>query len=62
METIQWFRWNIENSKPGKAIKAKLTETKSPSAGASSATGDAKWSTEFFRPNLTEKFSLKESR
>jgi hypothetical protein len=44
METIyNGLDETLKNSKPGKAIKAKLTETKSPSAGASvPATGDAK--------------------
>lgn len=53
----------LKNTKPGKAIKAKLNETKSPSAGAPvPATGDAKWSTDFSAPNPDGKIvSLKES-
>lgn len=44
---------SIKNTKPGKAVKAKLTEMKSPSVGA--AAPAAKWRTDFAAPNTQGK-------
>ena len=64
METIyNGLDETIKNTKPGKAVKAKLAEIKAPTVGASApAAGDAKWSTDFSAPNPEGKIiSLKES-
>lgn len=54
---------SLKNTKPGKEIKAKLTEMKTPSVGATApAVGDAKWTSDFSAPNPQGKIiSLKES-
>ena len=58
---------SLKNSKPGKAIKTKLAELKTPSVGATAtpsapATAPAKWRTDFSAPNPQgKKISLKES-
>lgn len=57
---------SLKNTKPGKDIKAKLTETKAPSVGATPtpapAAEEAKWRTDFSAPNPQGKvISLKES-
>ena len=54
---------SLKNTKPGKAIKAKLTELKAPTGvGASAPTTDGKWRADFSAPNPEGKvISLKES-
>lgn len=55
---------SLKNSKPGKAIKTKLAELKSPTVGASAAPAApaAQWRTDFSAPNPQGKtISLKES-
>lgn len=57
---------SVKNTKPGKAIKTKLAELKTPSVGASSATpaapGATNWRADFSAPNPQGKIiSLKES-
>ena len=53
---------SLKNSKPGKAVKAKITEKKSPSVGAAPAAPAGKWRTDFSAPNPQGKtISLKES-
>lgn len=58
------FEDELKNTKPGKAIKEKLTAMKSPSVGATApaAPGQVKWRTDFSAPNPEGKvISLKES-
>ena len=54
---------SLKNTKPGKAIKTKLAEMKTPAAvGATAPKTDGKWRTDFSAPNPEGKIiSLKES-
>jgi thiol-disulfide isomerase/thioredoxin len=57
---------SVKNTKPGKAVKAKLTEMKTPSVGgtpaAAAPTAEAKWRADFSGPNPQGKIiSLKEN-
>ena len=57
------FDESLKNTKPGKEIKTKLDQMKSPTTGAAApAVGDAKWRSDFSAPNPQGKVvSLKES-